>query len=86
MRALSFFIQDCLMPTVANGTIADTPNGTTFNETAIISCIDGFKLNGSSTVTCEADGNWSTLPTCDIRGTKDSVTCFIFYYYLIDDT
>jgi hypothetical protein len=68
------FIQDCLMPSVANGTIADTPNGTTFNETAFISCIDGFNLNGSSSVTCEDDGNWSTLPTCDIRGTKNSVT------------
>uniref|UniRef100_H3AD23 Sushi, von Willebrand factor type A, EGF and pentraxin domain containing 1 n=1 Tax=Latimeria chalumnae TaxID=7897 RepID=H3AD23_LATCH len=36
-----------------------------FGSTAIYSCMDGFVLKSGSTVTCQADGTWSTpIPEC----------------------
>lgn len=59
------------MPSITNGETAETPRGTTYNEIAILSCVDGYTLNGNAFVTCQADGNWTTLPSCDIKS-KDN--------------
>lgn len=44
---------------------------TTYGSTATFSCNTGYDLNGTATVTCQADGTWETLPSCDIKGTAD---------------
>ncbi len=49
-------------PTIPNGSRAFV--GTAFGESAFYICNSGYQLSGSSTVTCQADGSWSTVPTC----------------------
>lgn len=65
---VAFLSSDCSVPSIPNGKSAETPKGTTYNEIAIMSCEDGYTLNGNAFVTCQANGNWSTLPTCVIKG------------------
>ncbi|XP_064387710.1 sushi, von Willebrand factor type A, EGF and pentraxin domain-containing protein 1-like isoform X5 [Halichondria panicea] len=52
-------------PTIPNG--SRTFTGTTFGDTATYSCENGYQLSGSSTVTCQASGSWSTASTCSLR-------------------
>ena len=66
-KALHFIVSDCTTPTITNGETAETPKGTTYNEIAIMTCEEGYTLNGNAFVTCQDDGNWTTLPTCDIK-------------------
>ncbi len=48
----------------ANGQV-NTSSGTTFGSTATYSCDTGYKLSGSLSRTCRADGSWSnTIPSC----------------------
>ena len=35
-----------------------------YGSVAKVTCKDGFILNGSPTVTCQASGEWSAIPTC----------------------
>lgn len=55
------------------GSLTSPSNGgvsvgaTTFGSTASYSCDEGYTLVGASSVTCEADGNWSDArPVCQI--------------------
>jgi hypothetical protein len=66
---------DCGSPPTQGGT-ASTPKGTTYGEVAIISCNDGYTLNGTSFITCEANGNWSTLPKCIIKGKYNEINVY----------
>ncbi|XP_053398308.1 CUB and sushi domain-containing protein 3-like [Mercenaria mercenaria] len=56
-------IQVCEDPTPDNGS-AYTPDGTTFGETAFISCEDGYILQGEEHITCEDGATWSVNSTC----------------------
>ncbi len=48
-----------------NGAV-DTSSGTTFMMTATYTCNTGYGVNGATTVTCAAGGNWSPdPPSCD---------------------
>ena len=58
---------DCGDPAPDNGS-SNTPKGTTYGETAIISCDEGYVLSGSAFITCEESGNWSDVATCQIKG------------------
>ncbi len=44
-----------------NGSV-DISNGTTYNDTAIYRCNDGYILYGAHTRTCAADGAWTEDP------------------------
>ena len=62
-----FVVVDC-------GSLEDPDNGqveffnTTFESTANYTCDLGYSLNGNSTRTCEANGNWSgDLPSCECK-------------------
>lgn len=57
---------DCGDPSPTNG-IANTPAGTTFDETATISCNPGYDVSGSSTLIC-LDSGWNDTATCTIQG------------------
>ncbi|KAL4233499.1 hypothetical protein ACF0H5_008180 [Mactra antiquata] len=59
---------DCGTPSIDNAELAEAPKGTTYGEVALLSCSTGYLLDGASFVTCQADGNWSTLPTCNVIG------------------
>lgn len=50
------------------GGVITTLQGTTYGQTASITCHAGFELIGPSTVTCQADGTWSYTPTCERKG------------------
>ena len=51
-------------PSISSG-FPGTPTNTTFGGTVTYSCDPGYRLSGSATVTCEASGSWSTLPSCE---------------------
>ena len=57
------------------GFLTAPPNGstllsnTTFGSIASYSCDTGYNLIGSSTVVCQADGEWSgEIPVCTVTG------------------
>ncbi|XP_064387900.1 C4b-binding protein alpha chain-like [Halichondria panicea] len=68
-------IVDCgPSPSISNGS-PGTPTKTTFGGTGTYSCNTGYVLSGSSTVTCQASGSWSTIPTCQpICGSPPSIS------------
>ena len=41
-----------------------TFTGTTYLDTATYTCNTGYQLSGAATVTCQASGSWSTIPSC----------------------
>lgn len=43
--------------------------GTTFGAVVEITCDTGYDINGDSVITCGEDGSWSSVVTCDIKGT-----------------
>jgi hypothetical protein len=53
-----------------------------------MACADGYTLNGNAFVSCQADGNWSTLPVCDIKSkafgtiTFQTLRFVVYYVYL----
>ncbi|XP_010280944.1 PREDICTED: complement receptor type 1-like, partial [Phaethon lepturus] len=57
----------CENPEVKNGRrLSGFGTGHTYKNTVTFECNPGHLLNGSSIVTCEADGTWKPpLPTCD---------------------
>ena len=65
------FVADCENPAPGNGT-ADTPVGSTYEDVAIIKCNDGYDLVGDTLISCLDGGNWSSSPSCAIKGS---------YYY-----
>ena len=64
------------------GSLADPADGTvnapvtTYESEATFSCNTGYTLQGSATLTCQADTSWDNAPpTCLINGTKMILTC-----------
>ena len=62
----------CVSAVVDCGSLDDPDNGqvnfsnTTFESTANYTCDLGYNLNGNSTRTCEASGEWSgDPPSCE---------------------
>jgi hypothetical protein len=54
----------CPDPNIANSIII-APKGYVFGFRILISCEEGYELDGSKEATCQASGNWSTaMPTC----------------------
>ena len=57
-----------------NGAVSVT--GTGVGDTATYTCDDGYELIGSSTRTCQSNGDWSgSPPTCE-GIPKNNDTCF----------
>jgi Sushi repeat (SCR repeat) len=62
-----YWFSDCGSPTPLSG--SSNNNATTFNSTVTITCDSGYSINGKSVTTCQSDGTWTSLPTCDPSGT-----------------
>ena len=56
----------CADPTPTNGAVSNTIFS--FNETITVSCSAGYTVQGSSTITCQADGTWSDTAICNPNG------------------
>ncbi|XP_052807926.1 receptor-type tyrosine-protein phosphatase eta-like [Mya arenaria] len=56
----------CSKPEISHGSV--TGNATTeFNLTEAVSCNTGYNLSGDGTIICQANKNWTTIPTCMIK-------------------
>ena len=56
-------------------------SNTTFESTANYTCDLGYSLNGNSTRTCEANGNWSgDPPLCECKWLKCLVNRSVYLY------
>ena len=64
----SLTARDCgTFDSVENGRIVG--NATTFRSILSFECITGYEVSGSSSVECQADGNWSsTNVQCNGKG------------------
>ncbi|XP_053408488.1 sushi, von Willebrand factor type A, EGF and pentraxin domain-containing protein 1-like [Mercenaria mercenaria] len=62
-------INDCgRLPQPTNGKIIFAQNMTTYGSNATYTCDDGYYINGSKTIHCEASGHWNTdEKRCQIR-------------------
>ncbi|XP_060591771.1 sushi, von Willebrand factor type A, EGF and pentraxin domain-containing protein 1-like [Ruditapes philippinarum] len=60
----SCIIKDCDIPNPVNAQATLTENKTTYGETAVVSCYDGYQPGGSYLVSCLANGTWETWPEC----------------------
>ena len=58
----SFMETDCGVFAVAGGTLNSTD--TTYGSAIEVTCDSGHSVTGSSVVECQADGTWSSSPTC----------------------
>ena len=65
-----YFPKDCKYPEQpANGVVELSVDlVTTYGATALVTCNTGYELKGDGLVLCKADGLWSTLPSCNIKG------------------
>ena len=61
---------DCRKPaSPENGIIIlDSANLTTYGSPANVTCDMGYDLIGNNTIRCEADGQWSNVAECVIKG------------------
>ena len=57
------FDLECDDPSPING-LASLPSGKTYDNTAVISCNDGYKLVGNELIVCIDGPKWSSSPTC----------------------
>ena len=65
-----YFPKDCKYPAQpANGVVKLTVDLlTTYGASALVTCNTGYKIRGDGLLLCKADGLWSTLPSCIIKG------------------
>ena len=48
----------------ANGSVSSEKDIFSFPDIISVQCNEGFRLNGSGSVECQANGKWSDYPTC----------------------
>ena len=63
----SLCISDCERISIFNGTVI-FPTGTKYNAVADVECHDGYRINGSDTLTCLSSGMWPTDSECIPKG------------------
>ena len=66
---------DCGIPVIPTGGAVETPNGTSYTNSAIFSCDIGTVLVGSNISICLSNGTWNgSTPSCDpvVCGNLDS--------------
>ena len=73
---LLFFTKDCKTPEQpANGVVELTGDLlTTYGANAFVTCNIGYELRGNGFLLCNADGVWSALPSCSIKGNLNKET------------
>ena len=89
-QILSIFEIQCflsVLSVVSCGTPRSIPNGqrsylrTTYRSTVTYTCNTGYEMSaGSSTVTCQSNGQWPTPPTCS---RKSKVCSLVAYHHFL---
>lgn len=78
-----FSVVKCPFPVLQNGRM--TPGiekKFSYRETVTFECMEGFYMNGSDTVVCDANSTWEPpIPRC-LKGTKD-VLCPFFVFQVV---
>jgi hypothetical protein len=69
--------QDCGIPSPDNAKVALSENKTMYGDIAVIRCNIGYRPDGSTPVSCSANGTWESWPSCNIIG-----TCFLYRVFL----
>ena len=59
---------DCGVLTIENGDFVY--EGTYFGDTAEVTCIAGYELDGDSRLSCLDGPRWSDIPTCNIKSNE----------------
>ena len=67
------FTTDCGGTSVKNGQV-HILTGTEYNDVADVSCNDGYKINGTGTITCLGTKQWSKDTECVLKGRTNSLT------------
>ena len=73
---IALLCKDCKTPEQpANGVVELTVDLlTTYGATAIVTCNTGYELRGNGFLWCNANGVWSALPSCNIKGNLNKET------------
>nr|CAB3266724.1 sushi, von Willebrand factor type A, EGF and pentraxin domain-containing protein 1-like [Phallusia mammillata] len=62
-------VTECPAPTNILNMVSYTPSTgpytTEENNTVTYACVIGYKIVGSNTITCQANGTWTTKPSCE---------------------
>ncbi len=68
---LNVYILDCSStPDIVNASPFSSGN-VTYTAKLHTKCNKGYELSGNATITCQANRNWTALPTCDITSKLD---------------
>ncbi|XP_053397254.1 uncharacterized protein LOC123551744 isoform X2 [Mercenaria mercenaria] len=54
---------DCSDPTPESGNVDD--KNFQYGSVIEVTCIEGYKLNGNSSIICQTNSTWSIIPVCD---------------------
>ncbi|GFR81199.1 neurogenic locus notch homolog protein 1, partial [Elysia marginata] len=52
-------------PGLRNGYVASSTGSLAYQGSLTYKCYQGFTITGPDTVTCQADGSWTQMPTCE---------------------
>jgi hypothetical protein len=75
---LYHFISDCGELSILNGGVSSS--NTTYGTEIYVDCFEGYDVSNPFAVTCQSNGNWSNVPTCDPVG---KILYLIYMYLLI---
>lgn len=67
----------CPIPVIPNGRVSSQLLPL-YQETATVICDTGYKINGTSTITCQDDRSFGTLPTCISKNTPFNFSQTLF--------
>ena len=63
------FNVDCGRKSILNGEVI-FPSGTKYNAVSQVACHDGYRINGSDTLTCLSSGIWTPDSECIPKGQR----------------
>ena len=65
---------------LAHGTVKYISNITSYNQTAVVTCDEGYQIEGDPVITCQADGTWSDNTTCRAKLAEGNIYLLNNYY------
>ncbi|XP_053398183.1 sushi, von Willebrand factor type A, EGF and pentraxin domain-containing protein 1-like [Mercenaria mercenaria] len=59
----NYVINNCSDPTPESGNVDSTDFQ--YGSVIEVTCVEGYKINGNSSIICQANSTWSNIPVCD---------------------